>query len=138
MNIDPNSTTLAQEDVKCGLRFGDSDINRSPTSTALHIDWRSTTLRQMRSLLRPTSECTRYKTHTDFMEATNLDWTPTSIGVCDTPNNPFFVDEASDKLSLKSDSSARSAGTALPAVAYLGVPPSPIDIGALTYRDKQV
>ncbi|KAI1698078.1 right handed beta helix region domain-containing protein [Ditylenchus destructor] len=88
----------------------------------------------------PTSTCTQYKTHTNFMEATNLDWAPPSIGVRDTPNNPFFVDENSDKLSLKSDSSARSAGTALPAdiAAYLGVPASPIDMGALTYRDKKV
>ncbi|KAI1698522.1 right handed beta helix region domain-containing protein [Ditylenchus destructor] len=88
----------------------------------------------------PTSTCTRYKTHTNFQEATNLDWAPPSIGVRDTPNNPFFVDEDSEKLSLKSDSSARSAGTALPAdiAAYLGVPASPIDMGALTYRDKVV
>ncbi|KAI1698079.1 hint module domain-containing protein [Ditylenchus destructor] len=79
----------------------------------------------------PTSTCTRYKTHTNFMQATNLDWAPPSIGVRDTPNNPFFVDENSDKLSLKSDSSARSAGTALPAdiAAYLGVKASPIDMG---------
>ncbi|KAI1701440.1 right handed beta helix region domain-containing protein [Ditylenchus destructor] len=79
----------------------------------------------------PTSTCTRYKTHTDFMQATNLDWAPPSIGVRDTPNNPFFVDEANDKLSLKSDSSARSAGTALPAdiAAYLGVKASPVDMG---------
>ncbi|KAI1701442.1 right handed beta helix region domain-containing protein [Ditylenchus destructor] len=92
------------------------------------------------SLLCPTSECTRYKTHTDFMQATNLDWAPPSIGVRDTPNNPFFVDEANNKLSLKSDSSARSAGTALPAdiAAYLGVKASPVDMGALTYRDKKV
>ncbi|KAI1715894.1 hypothetical protein Ddc_10814 [Ditylenchus destructor] len=80
---------------------------------------------------RPTSECTRNKTHTDFMQATNLDWAPPSIGVRDTPNNPFFVDENSDKLSLKSDSSARSVGSALPAdiAVYLGVPASPIDMG---------
>ncbi|KAI1700243.1 hypothetical protein Ddc_18162 [Ditylenchus destructor] len=70
------------------------------------------------------------------MEATNLDWTPPSIGVRDTPNNPFFVDENSDKLSLKSDSSAHCRRTS-PLILVFRHRQSTW-VSALTYRDKQV
>ncbi|KAI6243230.1 DUF1565 domain-containing protein [Aphelenchoides fujianensis] len=59
--------------------------------------------------------CVNYKTHTQFTEAIRLDWTPPSIGIRDTPTNPFFVNEAAGNFNLKPNSVARSVGTALPA-----------------------
>ncbi|KAI6233675.1 DUF1565 domain-containing protein [Aphelenchoides fujianensis] len=56
----------------------------------------------------------------------------------DTPNNPFFVNEAAGNFNLKPASAARGAGTPLPAdiAAALGVPTSPVDMGAINWRGK--
>ncbi|KAI6220356.1 DUF1565 domain-containing protein [Aphelenchoides fujianensis] len=84
------------------------------------------------------SSCVSWPTHTAFMNDRKLDYAPPSIGVRDTPNNPFFVDEAAGNFNLKPTSAARGAGTPLPAdiAAALGVSASPVDMGAIDWRGK--
>ncbi|KAI6216990.1 Right-handed parallel beta-helix repeat-containing protein [Aphelenchoides fujianensis] len=77
------------------------------------------------------STCVDYATHTEFMNGRKIDYAPPSIGVRDTPTNPFFVNEAAGNFNLKPTSAARGAGTPLPAdiAAALGVAASPVDMG---------
>ncbi|KAI6233995.1 DUF1565 domain-containing protein [Aphelenchoides fujianensis] len=80
----------------------------------------------------------QFKTHTDFMKARNMDWAPPGIGIRDIPTNPFFVNETAGNFNLTPNSVARSAGTPLRAdiAAALGVPTSPVDVGALNWYGK--
>ncbi|KAH7725941.1 hypothetical protein AAVH_06382 [Aphelenchoides avenae] len=84
------------------------------------------------------TSCAWYTSHAAFVTATGLDSVPPSIDVDNVATNPFFVDEAAGDYNLLPGSKARSAGKALPAdiAAAIGVPTSPVDMGALVWRGK--
>jgi poly(beta-D-mannuronate) C5 epimerase len=85
-----------------------------------------------------TTSCVNHANHAAFVAATALDPVPPSIVVDNIATNPFFVNEAAGDYNLRSDSAAQSAGAALPAdiAAALGVPASPVDMGALSWRGQ--